>query len=137
MVQSLKVVGVHGQIFLRIAYGPLELEQLPPLNLWDSYITSDPLGPTQGRTKGIGLSVEVLCSKFVPVFFEEFSFSLGHRCRRVGNSYCYRRGFCCRHRALLFFFFFKFYFIFKLYNIVLVLPNIKMNPPQVYPCSPS
>ena len=28
------------------------------------------------------------------------------------------------------FFFFKFYFIFKLYNIVLVLPNIKMNPPQ-------
>ena len=34
-------------------------------------------------------------------------------------------------------FFFKFYFIFKLYIIVLVLPNIKMNPPQVYMCSPS
>ena len=31
----------------------------------------------------------------------------------------------------------KFYFIFKLYNIVLVLPNIEMNPPQVYMCSPS
>ena len=30
-----------------------------------------------------------------------------------------------------------FYFIFKLYNIVLVLPNIEMNPPQVYMCSPS
>ena len=28
-------------------------------------------------------------------------------------------------------------FFFKLYNIVLVLPNIKMNPPQVYLCSPS
>ena len=28
-------------------------------------------------------------------------------------------------------------FFFKLYNIVLVLPNIKMNLPQVYPCSPS
>ena len=28
-------------------------------------------------------------------------------------------------------FFFKFYFIFKLYIIVLVLPNIKMNPPQI------
>ena len=28
-------------------------------------------------------------------------------------------------------FFFKFYFIFKLYIIVLVLPNIKMNLPQV------
>ena len=27
---------------------------------------------------------------------------------------------------------FFFYFIFKLYIIVLVLPNIKMNPPQVY-----
>ena len=35
------------------------------------------------------------------------------------------------------FLFFKFYFSFKLYNIVLVLPNIEMNPPQVYMCSPS
>ena len=26
---------------------------------------------------------------------------------------------------------------FLLYNIVLVLPNIEMNPPQVYMCSPS
>ena len=34
-------------------------------------------------------------------------------------------------------FFFKFYFIFKLYIIVLVLPNIEMNLPQVYMCSPS
>ena len=31
----------------------------------------------------------------------------------------------------------EFYFIFKLYIIVLVFPNIKMNPPQVYMCSPS
>ena len=31
-----------------------------------------------------------------------------------------------------FFFQLQFYFIFKLYKIVLVLPNIKMNPPQVY-----
>ena len=38
---------------------------------------------------------------------------------------------------LSFFIFFKFYFIFKLCNIVLVLPNIEMNPPQVFPCSPS
>ena len=30
-----------------------------------------------------------------------------------------------------------FFFFFKLYNIVLVLPNIEMNPPQVYMCSPS
>ena len=36
---------------------------------------------------------------------------------------------------IIFFFFLliKFYFIFKLYIIVLVLPNIKMNPPQVFP----
>ena len=34
-------------------------------------------------------------------------------------------------------YFFKFNLIFKLYNIVLVLPNIEMNPPQVYMCSPS
>ena len=34
-------------------------------------------------------------------------------------------------------FYFLFYFIFKLYIIVLVLPNIKMNPPRVYTCSPS
>ena len=43
-------------------------------------------------------------------------------------------------RSFSFFFFFiflKFYFIFKPYNIVLVLPNIEMNPPQVYPRSPS
>ena len=32
--------------------------------------------------------------------------------------------------SFLFFFFFN--FIFKLYITVLVLPNIKMNPPQVY-----
>ena len=37
----------------------------------------------------------------------------------------------------IYYLFFKFYFIFKLYIIVLVLPNIKMNPPQVYMCSPS
>ena len=44
---------------------------------------------------------------------------------------------CCKTIASSSFFFFKFYFIFKLYIIVLVLPNIKMNPPQVYMCSPS
>ena len=35
------------------------------------------------------------------------------------------------------YYFILFYFIFKLYIIVLVLPNIKMNPPQVYMRSPS
>ena len=33
--------------------------------------------------------------------------------------------------------FFFFFLIFKLYIIVLVLPNIKVNPTQVYMCSPS
>ena len=37
--------------------------------------------------------------------------------------------------SFFFFSFFKFYFIFKLHNIVLVLPNIEINLPQVYPCS--
>ena len=51
--------------------------------------------------------------------------------------------FLSKHRVrnelsqLFLFFLFYFYFIFKLYIIVLVLPNIKMNPPQVYMCSPS
>ena len=39
------------------------------------------------------------------------------------------------YSIILFLSFFKFYFIFKLYIIVLVLPNIKMNQPQVYMCS--
>ena len=43
---------------------------------------------------------------------------------------------CFSFSFLLTSFFFKFYFIFKLYIIVSVLPNIKMNPPQVYMCSP-
>ena len=51
------------------------------------------------------------------------------------------RGMCVTDGFFFFFFFFVFYFffnfIFKLYIIVLVLPNIKMNPPQVYMCSPS
>jgi len=42
---------------------------------------------------------------------------------------------CFHSISLLIFNFFKFYFILKLYIIVLVLPNIKMNPPQVYMCS--
>ena len=43
-----------------------------------------------------------------------------------------------RSRPMTLFFFLLFFnFIFKLYIIVLVLPNIKMNPPQVYMCSPS
>ena len=41
------------------------------------------------------------------------------------------------HTIFFIFLLFKFYFIFKLYNIVLVLPNIEMNLPQVYLCSPS
>ena len=36
-----------------------------------------------------------------------------------------------------FYFFFNFILFLKLYIIVLVLPNIKMNPPQVYMRSPS
>ena len=39
-------------------------------------------------------------------------------------------------KSLFFFFFFlNFILFFKLYITVLDLPNIKMNPPQVYMCS--
>ena len=34
------------------------------------------------------------------------------------------------------FLFFLFYFIFKLYILVLILPNIKVNLPQAHMCSP-
>ena len=40
-------------------------------------------------------------------------------------------------KTIFIIFFLLFYFIFKLYTIVLVLPNIEMNPPQVYMYSPS
>ena len=47
-------------------------------------------------------------------------------------------------KIYLFIYFFKFltlyfavFFFFLLYNIVLVLPYINMNPPRVYTCSPS
>ena len=43
----------------------------------------------------------------------------------------------CFHEMLYSLLLLLLYFIFKLYIIVLVLPNIKMNPSQVYMCSPS
>ena len=49
------------------------------------------------------------------------------------NKYSFLKYFCSY--VFFFLFFLNFYFIFKLYKIVLVLPNIKMNPPQVYMCS--
>ena len=58
---------------------------------------------------------------------------LGNLPREVMRGDGEQRSLC----VFLFLIFLKFYFIFKLYNIVLVLPNIEMNLPQVYPCSPS
>ena len=58
-------------------------------------------------------------------------------------SWCYRGHFqrerktLPHHLHIHIFLFFFLNFIFKLYNIVLVLPYIKMNPPQAYMCSPS
>ena len=55
------------------------------------------------------------------------------------HDFNYRFSFSSITGNFCFFFnyFFFFNFIFKHYNIVLVLPNIEMNPPQVYMCSPS
>ena len=47
------------------------------------------------------------------------------------------RSLCSTFVTWIFFFQLQFYFIFNLYKIVLVLPNIKMNLLQVYMCSPS
>ena len=44
---------------------------------------------------------------------------------------------CCCSTFFITFIFFNLILFFKLYIIVLVLPNIKMHPPQVYTCSPS
>ena len=55
-------------------------------------------------------------------------------CIQMGISFLFSFAFCF---PSFLFSFFLIYFIFKLYKIVLVLPNIKMNPPQVYMCSPS
>ena len=52
---------------------------------------------------------------------------------QIYSSFCF--SFFFNHFIYLFYFL-KFYFTFKHYNIVLVLPNIKMNPPPVYMCSP-
>ena len=41
------------------------------------------------------------------------------------------------HHSYDYTFYLFIYLFFKLYIIVLVLPNTKMNPPQVYMCSPS
>ena len=57
---------------------------------------------------------------------------LGTFCFSMSNSLC-----VCVCLAIVLFFFIFFNFILKHYIIVLVLPNIKMNPPQVYMCSPS
>ena len=58
------------------------------------------------------------------------------------ESWTVKKAECQRIDAFVFLFLFFFlvflsFFFFKLYIIVLVLPNIKMNPPQVYMCSPS
>ena len=54
---------------------------------------------------------------------------------KLGSLLLFLRTSCA---SLFFFLCFQFYLFFiLLYNIVLVLPYIDMNPPQVYTCSPS
>ena len=66
--------------------------------------------------------------------YDQSIFPKVYPCNRKIKSWNYK---VYESFELINFFFFKFYFIFKLYIIVLVLPNIKMNPSQVYMCSPS
>ena len=58
-------------------------------------------------------------------------------CKTVEKHVKYDNKDWCSNILLCFFFFSLFFFLNLLYNIVLVLPYISMNPPQVYTCSPS
>ena len=82
------------------------------------------------RTKHGGGSAPSCCAFTHRVAFEEGS---GPRVLLIFFNF----NFNFIYLFIYFAFFLKFYFIFKLYITVLVLPNIKMNPPQVYMCSPS
>ena len=69
-------------------------------------------------------------------------FGMGSTCIPVEDSFILFESFTCNDSIThnitsVFLFFFFLNFIFKLYIIALVLPNIKMNQPQVYMCSPS
>ena len=50
---------------------------------------------------------------------------------------CNATDFSTLFKIVLFFKSFYYYYYYLLYNIVLVLPYINMNPPRVYTCSPS
>ena len=64
--------------------------------------------------------------------------SIGHRVRQDWGTTTHSLTlFHLSNWLKILIFFTWFYFIFKLYSTVLVLPNIEMNPPQVYMCSPS
>ena len=62
-------------------------------------------------------------------------FIISEECFPIWIYHYLFRVYSCADGHLSYFQFFFFNFIFKLYIIVLVLPNIKMNPPQVHmPC---
>ena len=75
----------------------------------------------------------------IPVLFYLFFFLNFYFTNKVSvsNTMCPLCSYSFQSYVFFLFVFVLFYFIFKLYITVLVLPNIKMNPPQVYMCSPS
>ena len=85
------------------------------------------------------------CQIYLPKHFIDFQFNvtvIREHGLKDSNLLNFLRLTCGSAYGVFFFVvvlfcFFKFYFIFKLYITVLDLPNIKMNPPQVYMCSPS
>ena len=92
-----------------------------------------PLCPWNSPGKNTGVGCHSLLQGIIPtqgsslglLHCRQILYHLGHQGRPIRGIWFYE----------IFFFFLN--FIFKLYNIVLVLPNIKLNPPQVYLCSPS
>ena len=81
--------------------------------------------------KEMGLPDHLTCLLRNLYASQEATARTGHRKMnwfQIGKGVC--QGYILSHCL----FFFIFYFIFKLYKIVLVLPNIKMNLPQVSHC---
>ena len=86
----------------------------------------------QGWIATTGVLTETVSSRLVCIFSASLSASLGSYNRVLANGGEMSKATAGPDS----FFFFNIILFFKLYNVVLVLPNIEMNPPQVYRCSP-
>ena len=116
----------HSTPGLPVHYQLLESTQTHVHGVGDAIQPSHPLSSPSPPSIRVFSNESVLRIRW-PKYWS-FNFNISHSSEHPGLI------------SFIFFFFlifFKFYFIFKLNITVLDLPNIKMNPPQVYMCSPS